>query len=53
MRATPGLLGGAGLAAGLIYLLGRQRGKRRRRALPAAATLLLMRWLGRGRRSRA
>jgi len=36
MRATPGLLG-AGMAAGLMYLLGRERGKRRRSALPAAA----------------
>jgi uncharacterized membrane protein len=34
MRATPALL-----AAGVMYLLGRQRGKRRRRALPAAANL--------------
>jgi hypothetical protein len=37
MRATPGLVGGAGIAAGLMYLLGRQRGKRRRGALAAAA----------------
>ena|SRR5689334_8937017 len=37
MRATPGLLGGAGLAAGLMYLLDRQRNKRRHHALPAAA----------------
>ena len=32
MRATPGLVVGAGLAAGLMSLLGRQRGKRRRHA---------------------
>lgn len=37
MRATPGLVGGAGIAAGVMYLLGRQRGKRRHRALPDAA----------------
>lgn len=37
MRATLGLVRGVGMAAGLMYLLGRQRGKRRRSALPAAA----------------
>ena len=39
MRATPGLVGGAGIAAGLMFLLGRPRGKRRRPALPIAASL--------------
>lgn len=39
MRATPALVGGAGIAAGLVYLLGRQRGKRRHSALPAAVNL--------------
>jgi uncharacterized membrane protein len=34
MRATPGLVGGAGIVAGLMYLLGRRRGKRRGSALP-------------------
>jgi uncharacterized membrane protein len=39
MRATPGLVGSAGIAAGLMLILGRQRGKRRRPALPAAVSL--------------
>jgi uncharacterized membrane protein len=39
MRATPGLVGGAGIAAGLVYLLNRPRGKRRRPALLPAASL--------------
>ena len=37
MRATPGLVGVAGVAAGLTYLLNRQRRERRRSAVPAAA----------------
>ena len=39
MRTTPGLVGGAGIAAGLMFLLGRQRGKHGRPALPIAANL--------------
>src|SRR5262245_7471696 len=35
MRATPGLVGGAGIAAGLMFLLNRPRRKSRRPALPA------------------
>jgi uncharacterized membrane protein len=39
MRATSGLVGGAGIAAGLMYLLSRQRSKPRRSTLPAVANL--------------
>src|SRR5262245_12636786 len=39
MRATPGLVSGTGIAAGLMFLLGRQRGKPHPPALPVAASL--------------